>query len=177
MSERPKPATLLDTADVLGRFVVLLSDQTSPCTSVKCCLWLLQLWNSMLNEQHTKLAMCGVSRYPGMTVCQRLGMESVREGYTWDPLWTTIPEASKACQELIRCGCKGSWGQTIFDALSIIQIWWRVWPGNVELKDWECTRIKFHYVHRVIALFKNKVSLDKIHKIKSKSMLFKYEWC
>lgn len=24
----------------------------------------------------------------------------------WQPYWTTLPEASKACHELIRCGCK-----------------------------------------------------------------------
>ena len=24
----------------------------------------------------------------------------------WKPIWTTLPEASKACNELIRCGCK-----------------------------------------------------------------------
>ena len=25
---------------------------------------------------------------------------------TWNPYWTSLPEASKVCHELIRCGCK-----------------------------------------------------------------------
>ena len=30
----------------------------------------------------------------------------------WQPLWTTLPEASRSCHELIRCGCKkGCTGQ------------------------------------------------------------------
>jgi len=24
----------------------------------------------------------------------------------WEPLWTTLPEASQACHKLIHCGCK-----------------------------------------------------------------------
>ena len=24
----------------------------------------------------------------------------------WHPLWTTLPEASESCRELVRCGCK-----------------------------------------------------------------------
>lgn len=24
----------------------------------------------------------------------------------WRPLWTTLPEISKSCQELVKCGCK-----------------------------------------------------------------------
>ena len=29
---------------------------------------------------------------------------------TWSPLWTTLPVASKACLELIKCSCKSSKG-------------------------------------------------------------------
>ena len=25
--------------------------------------------------------------------------------YMWEPVWTTLPSASKACQELVKCGC------------------------------------------------------------------------
>ena len=28
---------------------------------------------------------------------------------SWTPVWTTIPIASKACAELIKCGCKSKW--------------------------------------------------------------------
>ena len=30
----------------------------------------------------------------------------------WDTLWTTIPQASQSCQELLRCGCKSERGCT-----------------------------------------------------------------
>ena len=30
----------------------------------------------------------------------------------WMPVWMTIPEAAKACSELIKCGCKSSGGCT-----------------------------------------------------------------
>jgi hypothetical protein len=31
-----------------------------------------------------------------------------KEGSQWLPVWTTLPEASKACRALIKCGCKKS---------------------------------------------------------------------
>lgn len=31
---------------------------------------------------------------------------------TWEPLWTTIPQASQSCQELLKCGCKSEKGCT-----------------------------------------------------------------
>lgn len=30
----------------------------------------------------------------------------VKKDNIWEPLWTTVSEASKACRELISCGCK-----------------------------------------------------------------------
>ena len=30
----------------------------------------------------------------------------VKEDLGWQPLWTTLPEASQSCYELIHCGCK-----------------------------------------------------------------------
>ena len=29
---------------------------------------------------------------------------------SWTPVWTTLPHASKACTELIKCGCKSKNG-------------------------------------------------------------------
>ncbi len=29
-----------------------------------------------------------------------------KEDSLWQPLWTTLPEARKACHELIKCACK-----------------------------------------------------------------------
>ncbi|CAM1154646.1 Uncharacterised protein g11332 [Pycnogonum litorale] len=27
-------------------------------------------------------------------------------GNSWEPVWSTIPEGSKACREFVKCGCK-----------------------------------------------------------------------
>ena len=35
----------------------------------------------------------------------------VKEAAGWQPLWTTLPEASKSCYELIHCGCKKGCGR------------------------------------------------------------------
>lgn len=32
------------------------------------------------------------------------------EGKSWAPMWTTMPVASKACSELVKCGCKSEKG-------------------------------------------------------------------
>ena len=32
------------------------------------------------------------------------------ESDTWQPRWTTLPEASKICQELVKCGCRAEKG-------------------------------------------------------------------
>ena len=32
------------------------------------------------------------------------------ESDVWQPLWSTLPEASKLCQELVKCGCKDERG-------------------------------------------------------------------
>lgn len=32
--------------------------------------------------------------------------EWTKQTTTWQPLWTTLPEASKSCHELIHCSCK-----------------------------------------------------------------------
>ena len=32
------------------------------------------------------------------------------ESDVWQPLWSTLPEASNVCQELVKCGCKAERG-------------------------------------------------------------------
>jgi hypothetical protein len=62
-------------------------------------------------KQHIKRAVyqAGYVWYQSLQKVQSLpcpsewGWKSV-DG-NWTPLWTTIPQASKVCQELIRCGC------------------------------------------------------------------------
>ena len=35
---------------------------------------------------------------------------ALSEADAWKPQWTTLPEASKVCQELVKCGCKPELG-------------------------------------------------------------------
>lgn len=44
--------------------------------------------------------------YPGTSKCSRLGMHLSSDG--WIATWSTLPEALKACNELIKCGCKSA---------------------------------------------------------------------
>ena len=43
---------------------------------------------------------------PEMPSPSSWGWERADEQSPWTPFWTTLPEASKACQQLLRCGCK-----------------------------------------------------------------------
>ena len=71
-----------DTMHVIERFVILLYDRTSKCKDV--------------NKARTR------ARAPSTN---RLGLHRSDDG-PYTPLWTTLPEASKTCYELVSCGCK-----------------------------------------------------------------------
>ena len=38
------------------------------------------------------------------------GWTMISEGKSWVPVWLTIPVASKACSEFVKCGCKSERG-------------------------------------------------------------------
>ena len=42
---------------------------------------------------------------PTLTEPEKWGWQKNEDG-DWEPVWTTIPEASKVCKELIKCECK-----------------------------------------------------------------------
>ena len=103
------------------RFVVLLYDRISTCSTVnetrkelftrkgrmidsipptKDALWnhlkraVLQgayIWSQLLNP------------YVDIPTAASCGWK--KGDQNWEPIWTTLPPASKACQELIKCGC------------------------------------------------------------------------
>lgn len=114
----------LITADleILERYVVLMYDRTCPVASVnECRKYLFTKLGRMIDNcpptqnaliQHTKRAMLQSYIW---TNCFLLNepVLAVRDwGWTLDdkglayPIWTTLPKASIACQELKRCKCR-----------------------------------------------------------------------
>ena len=119
------PLMQAETSDMametLERFVVLLYDRTSDIMNVNDSRKHLftQKTRSLENlpptqevlKQHIKRA-----RY--QSICWKKALTAMQElpdpanwGWKknttgWEPLWTTISEASQACHELIHCGCK-----------------------------------------------------------------------
>ena len=111
-----------ETQRLLGRFVILLYDQTSSCTSV--------------NQLRKELFTCGryIDKIPSTSGALLLydRRTAYQGGYIWGksheksinppeatnwgwqkdkngiyhPLWTLLPIASKACIQLIKCCCK-----------------------------------------------------------------------
>ena len=67
-------------------------------------------------EQHVKRAVYQAEHIWGQALIgnpqvpspDSWGWEKVTDDSLWTPCWTTLPEASKACEELIKCGCKKS---------------------------------------------------------------------
>ena len=111
-----------DTVGQLERFVVLLYAKTSEATSVNEARQSLFAQGSRDLEnisptqgalkQHIKRAVYQAAYVWGQTLVtqQELpspadwGWERTTQG--WIPKWTDLPEVSKACYQLIYCGCK-----------------------------------------------------------------------
>ena len=106
---------------LIERFVVLLYKRTSPITDVNTArAHLFSSGNRQIDNipptsaallQHLRRAILqNHVWYQSLTPLQNLpdpsdwGWLKVEEG--WQPFWTTLPEAAKACLELIKCGCQ-----------------------------------------------------------------------
>ena len=106
----------------LERFVVLLYDRTSSHSEVNRIRQVLfsKSTRSLENipptqaalQEHIKRAVLQAGhiwsqttiKIPKLPRPELWGWRPCEHG--WTPKWTTLPEASKVCQELIRCGCK-----------------------------------------------------------------------
>ena len=106
---------------MLEQFVVLLYNRTSDLVKVNDARkWLFTQRSRSLESipptqaaltQHTK-------RASYQAYCWNMAMSLVpqlpnpkdwgwwKDDRGWHPLWTTLPEASESCRELIHCGCK-----------------------------------------------------------------------
>ena len=116
-----------DSLPVLERFVVLMYGRASQCQSINDAGKVLFAQKGRTLEnipppadallQHAK----GVANQAGhcweqCLVCIPELPSPSEWGWTrsesdvWQPLWSTLPEASKVFQELVKCGCKAERG-------------------------------------------------------------------
>ena len=106
----------------IERLIVLVYDKTSTSLSINqtrrelFCLKNVTMermpptQNALL--QNTKRAVYQASIWVTSTEAQQMIPSPVDYGWgqvdnVWSPLWLTVPELSKACQDLIKCKCKG----------------------------------------------------------------------
>ena len=110
----------------LERFVILMYDKTSSEDRINLCRKDLFIRKSRQIEnipptrsallQHSKRAALqaghvwfqSVIRTPELPDPKLWGWTRSDEKSSWEPFWTDLPEASKACRELIKCQCKTS---------------------------------------------------------------------
>ena len=119
----PSEQQLKDQMPIIERFVVLMYDRTSSCESVDDArrgmftqkgrsIELIPPTSAAL-FQHAKRAVFQAAYVWGQSLLRSPELPDPADwGWTknnsnmWQPLWTTLPEACKSCQELIKCGCK-----------------------------------------------------------------------
>ena len=119
----PDEEVLLSSIPALEKFTVHMYDRTLDCTKVDEARKVLfsQKGRSLdcipptsaTLVQHIKRAAFQAGYCWGQCLftspifpdLERWGWKKGTQG-VWEPLWSTLPEASKACQELIKCGCK-----------------------------------------------------------------------
>lgn len=114
-----------DDLEQIERYVVLLYQRTSALCHVNEARKQLFTQNRKMEnipptlhalEQHVKRAVYQAGHIWGQSLIgdpevpspDLWGWERVTDDSAWTPCWTTLPKAAKACQELLKCGCKKS---------------------------------------------------------------------
>ena len=127
LSQSPSMQDVLDAMPVLERFVVLMYDRTSQCQRVNDARKVLFAQKGRTLEnipptadallQHAKRVAYQAGHCWGQCLVSVPELPSPgewgwtrSESDTWQPRWTTLPEASKICQELVKCGCRAEKG-------------------------------------------------------------------
>jgi len=112
-----------DEMEQIERYVVLLYQRTSALSRVNEARKQLFTHNrKMVNipptlhalEQHVKRAVFQAGHIWGQSLIGEpnipspdlWGWERAKDDSAWTPCWTTLSEAAKGCQELLKCGCK-----------------------------------------------------------------------
>ena len=127
LSKMPTVQDVLNAMPVLERFVVLLYDRTSLCQGVNDAMKVLFAQKRRALEnipptadallQHTARVAYQAGHCWGQCIVSKPKLPSPSEwewakseSDAWRPRWTTLPEALKVCQELVKCGCKAEIG-------------------------------------------------------------------
>ena len=105
--------------DAIERYVVLLYQWTSVLSLVNEARKQLFAFSNrkienILPTLHVKRAFYQAGHIWGQSLIEEpqvpspdvWGGERVTEDSQWTPCWTSLPEAAKGCQELLKCGCK-----------------------------------------------------------------------
>ena len=110
--------------DEIERYVVLLYQRTSPLSHVNDARkQLFAFGNRKIEnippslhalEQHVKRSVYQAGHIWGQSLIGQpqvpspdlWGWERISHDSPWTPCWTTLPQAAKGCQELLKCGCK-----------------------------------------------------------------------
>jgi len=110
-----------ETFKKIEQLVIIVYDKTSNLTNVNSARMELFSQKSQAVDkipptqnallQHTKRAVYQAGIWvTSMLAQQKLpspaGYAWKKVAESWEPVWTTIPEASRACREFIKCGCK-----------------------------------------------------------------------
>lgn len=110
-----------DTFKELETFVILLYDRTSECRSINQARKRMFARGRQLERipptqaalfQHAKRAAYQAGHCWGQMLVAEQNLPSAedwgwkREDQNWQPFWTTLPEATKSCVELVKCGCR-----------------------------------------------------------------------
>jgi len=114
-----------DATQTIERFIILLNDMTSTSTDVnkaRCKLFAMknnvQLIppTSAALKRHVLRAVYQGGHVWGQALLPAPALPSTTDwGWvkmseqTYEPHWTTLPEASEVCQELVSCKCQKGW--------------------------------------------------------------------
>ncbi|MES9879584.1 MAG: TCR domain-containing protein, partial [Sedimenticola sp.] len=121
--EPPSEQTLKEHIPTIERFVVLMYDRTSCCDNVDDARKELftQKGRSIENipptsaamYQHAKRAAYQAGHCWGQALLRAPALPNPADwgwkrgrSQLWEPLWTTLTEACKSCEELLKCSCK-----------------------------------------------------------------------
>ena len=129
LGNRPTLPMVNDSMATIERYVILMYDRTSSSTSVNEARKVLftRKGRSIDNIppsadaaliQHTKRVAYQAGHCWGTALipCAEIpcpsewGWSRSATDSTWEPLWTTIPQASESCRQLLKCGCKSDKG-------------------------------------------------------------------
>ena len=127
LSTTPSTSAMTDAFPVLKGYTVLLYDRTSPCKTVNdaCKDLFTRKGRDMDHISPTGDALCQRAKRAAFLAghcwgkCLEVSPQLLSpsewgwvRGSTqrWEPLWTTIRQASESCQELLKCGCKSERG-------------------------------------------------------------------